>query len=534
MRRPPKAPGVTTPLLALLLLALPGEAGEGPCGTLAGLRSSLAAAPDEGARARVAGSFSDCASAAGTPLVRREDGDGRVVAFFAFRSPAERVFLAGDMNGWSPSAQPLEKLAGADLHVLELAVVDGARLDYKLVVGGTEWTLDPWNPKTMTGGYGPNSELRTPAYVAPAEVEPGPSTVKGSWDELTLESRALGGPRSAFVWSSAPAGATGPLPVLYLLDGTDYRDFAKAHVVAGNLVGAGRLPPVVLVFVPPVDRRAEYDDDRSAQTQVKLGADEPRSRPAVGVAPMHAAFTRYLVDELVPAVAARWRVRKDAAGRGVMGASLGGFAALSVTARRPGVFGRCGAQSTGGGDGGGFEALLADLGRLPAGSVRVHLDGGTFETAFHGFDLLSLTRRLRTELSRRQVVQVREVPEGHSWGSWRARLAEALTFFWGDERSAPAADARPLAVPPSGAARFTGEPVSLDVKDADLGDVVRRLTVGRGLSVVAPPSFRGTVTASLRDVPWDQALDVVLAGNGWAFVREGAVVRIVRRDDPDR
>jgi type II secretory pathway component HofQ len=42
------------------------------------------------------------------------------------------------------------------------------------------------------------------------------------------------------------------------------------------------------------------------------------------------------------------------------------------------------------------------------------------------------------------------------------------------------------------------------------------------------------VTATLRDVPWDQALDLVLAGNGWGFVREGTVIRIVRRDDPAR
>ncbi len=38
------------------------------------------------------------------------------------------------------------------------------------------------------------------------------------------------------------------------------------------------------------------------------------------------------MTELVPAVEARWRVRKDPAGRGVMGVSLGAFAALSVTA----------------------------------------------------------------------------------------------------------------------------------------------------------------------------------------------------------
>ena len=517
------------------LVAVPSFAGGPvgpPCGTAAELTAALAAAPNDAARTAVASRFAACATRATTPLLSPGSSPGRIRALFAFRSPAERVFLAGDMNGWSTSAQPLERLAGTDLHLLEVEVPDGARLDYKLVVSGTEWTLDPWNPRTMTGGYGPNSELRTPTYVPPAEVEPGPETVKGTWEELKVESRAMGGERSAFVWSSAPAGATGPYPVLYLLDGTDYRDFAKAHVVAGNLVGAGRLPPLVLVLVPPVDRRAEYDDDRSAPDGG--GANGPRGQEAPEIAPTHAAFTRFLVDELVPAVEARRPVRKDAAGRGVMGASLGGFAALSVMARRPGVFGRSGAQSTGGGDGGGFEALVADLGRLPAASVRVHLDAGTFETLFHGFDLLSLTRRLRAELSRRQVVQYREVPEGHSWGSWRARLAEVLTFFWGDERPAPPGDARPLVAPPSGAARFAGTPVTLDVKDADLGDVIRRLTDGRGLSVVAPPSFRGTVTASLRDVPWDQALELVLAGNGWAFVREGTVIRVVRRDDPDR
>lgn len=182
-----------------------------------------------------------------------------VRALFAVRSPAERVFLARDTNGWITSAQPLERLAGADLHVLEIDAIDGARLDDKLVVSGTKWTLDPWNPRTMTGGYGPSSELRTPAYAPPAEVEPRPETVKEAWTELKVESRAMGGLRNAFVWTAALAGAEGPSPVLYLLDGTDDRDFAKAHTVAANLIASGRLPPLLLVLVPPVDRRAECE-----------------------------------------------------------------------------------------------------------------------------------------------------------------------------------------------------------------------------------------------------------------------------------
>ena len=411
------------------------------------------------------------------------------------------LFVAAAPPGFAGNEAPCGTLQGLR-----------ARLDYKFVAEGTEWMLDPWNPRTMPGGVGPNSELRTPSYTPPADVDLRPGVPGGRYEELTIESRAMRGSRLALVW--VPPGLTTssrPVPVLYLLDGLDYRDFGRVHTVAENLLASRRLPPLLLVLVPPEDRSAEYE--------------------------RHDAFERYLVTELVPAVERRWPVRKDSAGRGVMGVSLGAFAALSVTARHPGVFGRCGAQSTGNAVDASFEGLLADLARVPAGTVRFHLDVGTFESNLHGADLLAASRRLRSVLARRQTIQYREVPEGHSWGSWRARLAEAWTFFWGDART-PGEDAegaaRALEAPPEGAARFTGSPVSLDVKDADLGEVVRTLAAGRGLSVVAPPGLSGTVTATLRDVPWDQALDLVLAGNGWGFVRDGTVIRIVRRDDPAR
>ncbi len=480
---------------------------EPPCASLGELRGRMAAAgPVE--KPAVAEAFAACVERAGAPLLTPAPTAGHVRALFAFRSPAARVFLAGDMNGWSTSSNPLERLEGTNLHVLELEFPDGSRLDYKLVVEGTEWTLDPWNPRTMSGGYGPNSELRTPAYAPPKEVEPAPETARGAYEELTVESRSMGGPRRVVVWhhGNLPAEKE-PVSALYLLDGLDYREFGKAPAVAGNLMASGKLPPLLIVLVPPVDRRTDYERDE--------------------------AFERFLVTELVPAVEARWRVRKDAAGRGVMGVSLGAFAALSVTARYPGVFGRCGAQSTGNAVDANFEALLADLARLPAGAARFHLDVGTFESNLHGADLVARSRRLRAVLARRQPVQYREVPEGHSWGSWRARLAEAWTFFWGDARTAPKVAPRPLEAPPEGVARFSGATVSLDVKDADLAGVVRSLTAGRGLSVVAPPGLAGTVTATLRDVPWDQALDLVLAGNGWTYVRDGTAIRIVRRGNPD-
>ena len=415
---PTRAPAAA--LLAVLAFAPPAP-GAPPCGTAAGLMSALADAPDEAARAAAAERFAECAARTTTPLLSPGATPGRLRALFAFRSAAARVFLAGDMNGWSTSASPLRKLAGTDLHLLELDLPDGARLDYKLVVGGTEWTLDPWNPRTMAGGFGPNSELRTPAYVAPREVEPRPGTPRGRYEELSVESRALGGARRALAWVPPGTKTDGPpLPVLILLDGLDYREFAKVHTVVENLLAEGRLRPLLLVLVPPVDRAREYE--------------------------RNPAFESFLAGELLPAVEARWPVRQDPAGRGVMGVSLGGFAALSAVARHPGVFGLCGAQSTGNAVPENLDRLLADLARLPAGAARFHVDVGTFEADLHGADLLAVSRKVRAALEGRQALRFREVPEGHSWGSWRARLAEALEFLYPPGPG-------PVSPPPSPSAR---------------------------------------------------------------------------------
>jgi type IV pilus assembly protein PilQ len=60
---------------------------------------------------------------------------------------------------------------------------------------------------------------------------------------------------------------------------------------------------------------------------------------------------------------------------------------------------------------------------------------------------------------------------------------------------------------------YTGEPISLNLKDADLKDFFRLIHEFSGLNVVLDPSVHGSVTIVLDDVPWDQALDIVLKNN---------------------
>jgi type IV pilus assembly protein PilQ len=74
--------------------------------------------------------------------------------------------------------------------------------------------------------------------------------------------------------------------------------------------------------------------------------------------------------------------------------------------------------------------------------------------------------------------------------------------------------------------RYTGVPISLDFQGADLRAVLRTFAEISGLNVVIDPSIQGTVDVALRDVPWDQALDIILRANRLGYVVDGTIVRI--------
>ncbi|HET7434278.1 MAG TPA: type IV pilus secretin PilQ [Thermoanaerobaculia bacterium] len=74
--------------------------------------------------------------------------------------------------------------------------------------------------------------------------------------------------------------------------------------------------------------------------------------------------------------------------------------------------------------------------------------------------------------------------------------------------------------------QFTGEPLSLNLKDADIKDVLRTFAQLTGLNIAVDPGVTGSVTVDFVDVPWDQALDIILRQNGLTFTIEGNVMRV--------
>jgi type IV pilus assembly protein PilQ len=78
--------------------------------------------------------------------------------------------------------------------------------------------------------------------------------------------------------------------------------------------------------------------------------------------------------------------------------------------------------------------------------------------------------------------------------------------------------------------KYTGEPISVNLKDVDLKDFFRLIHEISGLNVVLDPDVKGTLTIVLDDVPWDQALDIVLKNNTLSRQLDGNVLRIASVD----
>ncbi|BDG03489.1 alpha/beta hydrolase [Anaeromyxobacter oryzae] len=341
-------------------------------------------------------------------------------AIFFHRSNADRVEWRGDFTGWSsaPSARG-RKIGASEIWTFRRTFDRDARLDYKIVETRETWRVDPLNPFQQLGGYGPNSELRMPGWKPPAHAVWRPGVPRGAFPPAeAIHSKSLGYSVNVRVYVPArTAGAV--LPILYVTDGSDYWHEAMGGLSTAldNLVAEGRIAPVVVVFVDPWD--AAHARNRRDEELV------PNAR-APGTPIEACRFCTFLVDELAPIVEARLRI--DPARRGILGTSLGGFLAAFMTYRYPDRFPLAGIQSPSLGPQAWLPAAIAGAKRP---GCRVAIDVGTYEEQF-----LRDARALRHAFEESGAeVSYREVHDGHSWGHWRATVADVLAFLYPPEAS---------------------------------------------------------------------------------------------------
>lgn len=321
------------------------------------------------------------------------------LAHFLYRGDPESVSIPGDANGWNPAAYPMKRVAGTNLwhytHAFEL----NARLDYKFVINGRDWILDPLNCHKIEGGFGLNSELRMPRYLPPQEVEFHPEIPHGTIREQTLHSSILGNSRAIAVYTPPAYDRTeASFPVAVFHDGFDFLSLGHANNIIDFLIARKRIAPLIGVFVPPIDRNVEY-----------AGAQ---------MAPFYA----FIVDELLRFVDRNFRTKRRAIDRATIGASNGGNIALWSGLSYPETFGNIAALSSN-----VTAAVFNGYENSPRLNLKFYLDIGTYDIA----QLIPMVKRfIELVRSKGYPYLFRRYHEGHSWGNWRAHLGRALRYFF--------------------------------------------------------------------------------------------------------
>ncbi len=74
---------------------------------------------------------------------------------------------------------------------------------------------------------------------------------------------------------------------------------------------------------------------------------------------------------------------------------------------------------------------------------------------------------------------------------------------------------------------YTGEKIRLVFDDADVRDIFQLIAEVSDLNIIVSDEVKGTITLRLIDVPWDQALDLILEIKGLGMLKKGNVVRIL-------
>jgi type IV pilus assembly protein PilQ len=174
----------------------------------------------------------------------------------------------------------------------------------------------------------------------------------------------------------------------------------------------------------------------------------------------------------------------------------------------------------------------------PVGNVRIGLSP---RSALVTQVTLDLTRaaeyRIESAPDGSDLTVVFDEPAADPVAALRPAAAAAVAAPSRVERNVVAAPARPTAAmraqqaatgapEPTVASKYSGHPVSLDFQGADLRAVLRTFAEISGLNIVIDPTVAGSVDVALRDVPWDQALDIILRANKLGYAIDGTIVRV--------
>ncbi len=334
---------------------------------------------------------------------------------FLYRGNASSVVWAGDFNGWNPAQGNYNgtKIGLSNVWQCIKSFPSKARLDYKIVLGSS-WITDPENPYYQYSGIGTtNSELRMPDWIYPVETVRNPLIAAGKMSDYTpIASTNLSYTVYFRVYTPAGYDLSAKLPVIYVTDGHEYSDdrLGSMTAVLDNLISAKRIKPVIAVFIDP------RSTPNSSGTN-RRGSEYPINKK----------YADFVCDELIPLIDSNYKTNKSPYARAILGTSLGGINSAYFGYYRSDVFRLIGINSPAFWYKPEIFTYYQITENLP---IKIFMSTGTIN------DTQPQARQMKDLIDSKGYPNLYiEVPEGHSWGNWRALIDEMLIYFFEDEIS---------------------------------------------------------------------------------------------------
>ena len=337
-------------------------------------------------------------------LIPYTQGDS---ALFLYEGEASAVSWSGDFSGWRPDQPEYtgKRLDNTNIWMMKASFLKDARLDYKIVADGN-WILDPANKNIQWSGMGPNSELQMPKWRISEYTQIQPGIPKGTLsDNILIHSKNLGYDINYKVYSpNLPIPQSPNLPVIYVTDGHEYTDDKKGAMVTvlDNLLFAGKIQPIIAVFIDPRD---PHDLSKNRRMQELICSKK---------------YAAFVSEELVPAIDANYPTSRSADTRAILGTSLGGLNAAWFGAVIPETFQLIAIQSPA-----RNQTLLDLYQKEEKNTLKICMTTGVIN------DTQDNARKLKELFDNKGFQnQYFEVNEGHSWGNWRNQLDDILVWFF--------------------------------------------------------------------------------------------------------
>jgi len=332
---------------------------------------------------------------------------------FLYRGEAKTVAWMGDFNGWGYDKEFQNQgtqIPGTDIWYLKTSFPKDARLDYKILINGSDWIVDPNNPHQQWSGVGggsPNSELRMPDWKPDPVMIPRENIVKGTLEkDILFNSKTLGYQVTYSMYYPTNYNQETMYPVLYVTDGYEYLHdrMGNMKVILDNLIADGKIKPLLVIFI---DHREPVNRSNNRR-MMELA--------------MNNHYLNFIADEFIPAIENQHNVSKAREDRGIMGSSMGGLTAAYFAFSRPEVFGLAGIQSPAF----WFKPAIYTLCDNPENPpVKIYMTTGTIKDAEEG------ARKMKTILEKNTCTyQYTETNQGHSWGNFRDTIDEILLYFF--------------------------------------------------------------------------------------------------------